>query len=35
MGITPPQISRFSNGHFRDVSAERLLRLLTSVRRQT
>jgi predicted XRE-type DNA-binding protein len=29
MGITQPEISRFSNGHFRDVTAERLMRLLT------
>jgi predicted XRE-type DNA-binding protein len=29
MGITQPEISRFSNGNFRDVSAERLMRLLT------
>ncbi len=29
MGITQPEISRFSNGHFRDITTERLMRLLT------
>ena len=29
MGITQPEISRFSNGQFREVTAERLMRLLT------
>ena len=29
MGITQPEISRLNNGHFRDVTAERLMRLLT------
>ena len=31
MGISQPEISRFSNGHFRDVTAERLMRLLTKL----
>ena len=31
MGITQPEISRFSNGQFREVTAERLMRLLTKL----
>lgn len=29
MGITQPEVSRMSRGQFRDVTADRLLRLLT------
>ncbi len=29
MGLSQPDVSRLLNGHFRDVSVERLMRLLT------
>ena len=29
MGLSQPDVSRILNGHFRDVSVERLMRLLT------